>query len=133
MEYVIAILVVGVFAAVIYFWMKKENKDMRGMVAELNDAQKADLMNNQVQGFDPAHNTWMQRGMIARATDKGNKMALKVLWFNTVIQNATLNDFQYADISVPKAEYQAHNLKEGDMVKMFINPNKAKAELVFEN
>lgn len=63
--------------------------------------------------------------MIAEINVKGeNKVALKVLWYNTVIQNATVNQCQYADINMKKSDFDAKGLKNGDFVEIFIDPTK---------
>lgn len=129
-KYPIALAIVAVLAVIIVIWAKKEKKIQAGMLSHLTDEQKAFLQDNQVANYDANKFTWTQRGMIGEVTDKGSKVALKVLWFNTVIQNATLNDFQYADITMKKEDFNARGLSQGSIVTIFINPNKAKAEIV---
>lgn len=73
---------------------------LKEMLSNLTEDQKKQLEDNQVENFDDKKHTWIQRGMIGSVTDKNNKVALKVLWYNTVIQNATLNQCQFADINM---------------------------------
>ena len=125
MEYVIAGLIIGIFAGVIVIWAKKENGNLENMLSNLTEEQKKDLEDNQVENYDEEKFTWTQRGMIAEVNVKGEKkVALKVLWYNTIIQNAMLNQCQYADITMKKEEFDAKGLKNGDFVKISINPEK---------
>lgn len=125
MEYLILVVVLAIFAGVIVIWAKKEKEILNDILANLTKEQKEALENNQVEDFDDKKHTWTQRGMIASVKVKGeSKVALKVLWYNTVIQNNTLNQCQYADINMKKADFDEKGLKVGDFVKIFINPEK---------
>lgn len=125
MEYIIAIIVIAAFAAVIMIVAKKEQGILDNLLLKLTDEQKKDLENNQIEDFDEKKHTWIQRGMIAEVNTKGdNKVNLKVLWYNTIIQNDTVNQCQYADISMKKSDFDNKGLKNGDFVKIFIDPAK---------
>ncbi len=125
-----AILVVAVFITIILLWLKKENKLKDEMVSALSEDLKSSLQNNQVENYDSQRHIWTQKAYIGSVRDKGTKVALKLLWYNTVIQNATLNQFQYADVTMKKAEFEGRGLKQGMIVKMRIDPNTAKAEII---
>lgn len=125
MEYLITILVIAIFIVIIMVWAKKDNGILDGLLSNLTEEQKKELEDNQVENFDEKKHTWTQRGMIAEINVKGeNKVALKVLWYNTVIQNATVNQCQYADINMKKSDFDAKGLKNGDFVEIFIDPTK---------
>lgn len=125
MEYLITILVIAIFIVIIMVWAKKDNGILDGLLSNLTEEQKKELEDNQVENFDEKKHTWTQRGMIAEINVKGeNKLALKVLWYNTVIQNATVNQCQYADINMKKSDFDAKGLKNGDFVEIFIDPTK---------
>lgn len=125
MEYIIAIIVIAAFAAVIMIVAKKEQGILDNLLLKLTDEQKKDLEDNQIEDFDEKKHTWIQRGMIAEVNTKGdNKVNLKVLWYNTIIQNDTVNQCQYADISMKKSDFDNKGLKNGDFVKIFIDPAK---------
>ncbi len=125
MEYLITILVIAIVIGIIMVWAKKENKMLEGLISNLTDEQRRKLEDNQVENFDEKKHTWTQRGMIAEVNVKSeSKVALKVLWYNTIIQNATLNQYQYADINMKKSDFDAKDLKNGDFVKIFIDPSK---------
>ena len=132
MEYVIGAIIVLAFIGVILVMAKKEGNNLENMLSNLTEEQKRTLEDNQIENFDDKKHTWVQRGMIAQVCEKNNKVALKVLWYNTIIQNATLNKCQYADISMKKSEFESHGLKNGDFVKIYINPEKCKVNIVFD-
>ena len=125
MGYLIMILVIVIFIGIIMVLAKKDNEILNNLLSNLTEEQKRKLEDNQVENFDEKNHTWTQRAMIAEINVKGeNKVALKVLWYNTVIQNATLNQCQYADINMKKSDFDAKGLKNGDFVKIFIDPAK---------
>ena len=125
MEYIITIIVIAIFVAIIMIWAKKEQGILDNLLLNLTDEQKKDLEDNQIEDFDEKKHTWIQRGMIAEVNTKGdNKVNLKVLWYNTIIQNDTINQCQYADISMKKSDFDNKGLKNGDFVKIFIDPEK---------
>lgn len=125
MEYIVTILVIAIFVFVLMLLAKKDKKILDDLISNLTEEQKRNLENNQVEDFDEKKHTWTQRAMIAEVNDKGrDKVALKVLWYNTIIQNTTLSQCQYADINMKKSVFNEKGLKNGDFVKIFINPTK---------
>lgn len=122
----------AIFIVIFYFWAKKEKEVLQEMLSRLTEEQKKELEDNQVQPLEDKKFAWIQRGMIGKVTDKNNKVALKVLWYNTVIQNDTLNKCQFADVTINKDVFEAHGLKEGSFVKILIKPEDAKAEIIFD-
>ena len=120
MEYIIG----GVFIVVVFFFLKKENQKLEEMVANLNEEQKNELSLTDVKFIEGKNDEWIQNGMIGEMVDKGNKFAIKVLWHNRVIQNATYDQIQYGDTSLSKEEVEKNGLKVGDFVKVYIAPAK---------
>jgi hypothetical protein len=124
MEYIIGGFIVGVFIVVVFFFLKKENQKLEEMVANLNEEQKNELSLTDVKFIEGKNDEWIQNGMIGEMVDKGNKFAIKVLWHNRVIQNATYDQIQYGDTSLSKEEVEKNGLKVGDFVKVYIAPAK---------
>lgn len=124
MEYIIGGFIVGVFIVVVFFFLKKENQKLEEMVANLNEEQKNELSLTDVKFIEGKNDEWIQSGMIGEMVDKGNKFAIKVLWHNRVIQNATYDQIQYGDTSLSKEEVEKNGLKVGDFVKVYIAPAK---------
>lgn len=125
MEYLIAILVVVIIIIIMMQLAKKDSEILNELVSNLTEEQKRKLEDNQVDDFNEKNFTWNQIGMIAKVNIKGeNKVSLKVLWYNTIIQNNTLSKYQYADINMKKSDFDAKGLKNGDFVRMFIDPKK---------
>lgn len=52
MEYLIAFIVIIIFAGIFYFWAKKENITLEEMLSNLTEEQKNELKDNQVENFD---------------------------------------------------------------------------------
>lgn len=130
MVYLIIIVFIAIFAGIMMIWAKKENENLDNLLSNLTEEQKNDLKDNQVENFDEKSHTWTQRAMIAEVKVKGeNKVNLTLLWYNTVIQNNTLNQCQSADINMKKSDFDAKGLKEGDFVKMFMDPEKCNAKI----
>ena len=124
MEYIIGGFIVGVFIVVVFFFLKKENQKLEEMVANLNEEQKNKLALTDVKFVEEKNDEWIQNGMIGEMVDKGNKFAIKVLWHNRVIQNATYDQIQYGDTSLSKEEVEKNGLRVGDFVKVYIAPAK---------
>lgn len=124
MEYIIGGFIVGVFIVVVFFFLKKENQKLEEMVANLNEEQKNELSLTDVKFIEGKNDEWIQNAMIGEMVDKGNKFAIKVLWHNRVIQNATYDQIQYGDTSLSKEEVEKNGLKVGDFVKVYIAPAK---------
>ena len=124
MEFVIGFLVVGAFIGVVVFFLKKENKKLEEMVSNLTEDQKNKLALTEVKFVEGKNDEWIQEGMIGEMVDKGNKFAIKVLWHNRVIQNATYDQLEYGDTSLSKEDVEKNNLKVGDFVKVYVAPAK---------
>jgi len=124
MTWIIAGAIVGAIIAVFAFFVKKSAVQNDELVGELTEEQKGRLKATDVRFVEGKKAEWIQDGMIAKMIDKGGKYALKVLWCNKVIRNATLGEIQYADVSIKKEEAETHGLKTGDFVKLYIAPEK---------
>lgn len=124
MEFIIGVLVVGVFIGLIVFFLKKENNKLKELVGNLNEEQKNKLALTDVKFVEGKNDEWIQEGMIGEMKDKGYKYAIRVLWHNKVIQNATYDQLQYGDTSLSKKDVESNGLKVGDFVKVRVAPAK---------
>lgn len=124
MEYIIAFLGFLVVLAVIFFFLNKEQKKLKEMESNLNDEQKNKLSLTEVKFVEGKDDEWIQDGIIGEMRDKGNKFAIRVLWHNKVIQNATYDHLQYGDTSLSKEDVEKNGLKVGDFVKVKVAPAK---------
>ena len=122
MAYVIAGLVVAVFVAVVFFIAKKDSGERNQMVADLTEEQKNFLMATEPEFVE--ENAWVQDALVAKVTEKGGKFDIRMLWYNKTMQNNEYETITIADASIKKAEQEAHNLKVGDAVKLYIAPEK---------
>ena len=124
MEYIIGVMVVGAFIGLIVFFLKKEHNKLEEMVGNLNEEQKNKLALTDVKFVEGKNDEWIQEGMIGELKDKGNKYAIRVLWHNKVIRNATYDQLQYGDTSLSKKDVESNGLKVGDFVKVSVAPAK---------
>ena len=119
---------VAILAGIIYIWSKKENEKIEKVASQLTEEQKNNLVDNQVENFNEKKITWTQRGMISEVKESGSKVKVRVLYYNTVVQNNTLNQICATDLKVDKSEFEKH----GSFVKIFIDMNKFESNIVFE-
>ncbi len=122
MDYVIIGAIVGVFAAVIIVLAKKERKKLEEMISQTTEEQRNKLALTEVNFVDGKDNEWIQDGMIAEMTTKGNKVALKILWHNKVIQNNDYDQITFGDTSVSLSDAEKYGLQVGSFVKVKIAP-----------
>ena len=132
MGYAIMIALIVVFIAVVFVIAKKDAKERDEMVGKLTDEQKSRLEATDVDVVET--NAWVQEAMVAKMTDKGGKYSLRLLWYNKVLENNEFQTITIADTSISKKEQEAHDVKEGDFVKMYIAPEKSvgSVKVVFE-
>lgn len=131
MTYLPVFIIVGAIVGVFIFLIKKDNERLAGYVAKTTEEQKAKLAATEITLVDGKKNVWTQTGMICDAKIKSeSKVALVVLYHNKVIQNNTYNQIEHADLNISKAEFDSHNLKVGDFVKIYIDPEKG-AKVIF--
>ncbi|MBR6849166.1 MAG: hypothetical protein IKM88_02875, partial [Lachnospiraceae bacterium] len=120
--YVIGGIVVGIIVAVVAVVMKKDAKELEEMTAKLSEEQKKLLMETDVEFVEK--NAWVQDAIIAKMVDKGGKYDVRLLWYNKVMDNNESNEITIADAALKKADQEAHHLKIGDVVKLYIAPEK---------
>ena len=114
--------IVMIFVVIVIILGLKRKKECDEMVSKLTEEQKNILMSTEVNFVEK--NAWVQKAMVAKINDKGNKLDISLLWFNKVIQNGEYNTITIADVSIKKSEQEEHNLKEGDFVKFYFAPEK---------
>ena len=101
----------------------KDSKERKEMVSKLTEEQRNILMSTEVNFVEK--NAWVQKAMVAKMKDKGNKIDIRLLWFNEVLQNNEYNTITIADVAITKSEQEEHNVKEGDFVKFYFAPEKS--------
>lgn len=124
MEFIIGGMVVGAFIGLIVFFLKKEHNKLEEMVENLNEEQKNKLALTDVKFVEGKNDEWIQEGMIGEMKDKGHKYAIRVLWHNKVIRNATYDQLQYGNTFLSKKDVESNDLKVGDFVKVHVAPAK---------
>ena len=119
---IISIGIVIVFIVIVLIVAMKDKNEAGEMVSNLTEEQKNTLMSTDVKFVDK--NAFIQQAMVVKLKDKGNKVGLRLLWFNKVIHNNEYNTITIADATIKKSEQEEHNLKYGDFVKMYFAPEK---------
>ncbi len=130
--YVVMGAVIGVFVVIVFVIAKKDAKERDEMVSKLTPEQKQRIEDAEVVFVEKS--AWVQEAMVAKVVDKGGKTDLRLLWFNKTMDNNEANTITIADASITKAEQDAHKLKVGDFVKLYIAPEKTvgSVKVVFE-
>lgn len=122
MGYVIIGAVIGALVAVVFTIAKKDAKERDEMVSKLTEEQKDRIMNAEVEFVE--QNAWVQEAMVAKIVEKGTKFDARLLWYNSTLGNHENQSITIADASISKADQEAHNVKVGDFVKLYIAPEK---------
>lgn len=132
MGYLIMVVVIGAIIGVVFVVAKKDSKERDEMVSKLTEEQKNLLMLTEVKFVEK--NAWIQDAIVGKINDKGNKIDIRLLWYDKVIQNNEYNTITIADTSITKAEQETHNLKIGDIVKMYFAPEKTigRVKIIFD-
>ena len=93
MPYLIVAVVVVIFIAVVFIVAGKDSKERIDMVSKLTEEQRNILMSTEVNFVEK--NAWVQKAMVAKMKDKGNKIDIRLLWFNEVLQNNDIIKLQW--------------------------------------
>lgn len=130
--YLIIGAILGIFVAVIVVISKKDAKELEEFVAKLSEEQKKQLMEAEVNFVE--EEAWVQEAFVAKMTDKGGKYDVRLLWYNKTMNNNESQEITIADANLKKEEQEAHNVKVGDFVKLYIAPNKTvgSVKIVFD-
>ncbi len=129
MHYIIAIVMVGIFIAVVMILAWKEKKEIDALVSKLSEEQKHLLTTADVVFVKDT--VWIQKAMVANIKEKRNKTEVRLLWFNMVINNNTYNTMRIADAKITKVEQEEHNLKYGDYVQMYLDAKKSEVKIIW--
>ncbi len=122
----IGTVVCVIFAFIVFYLSKKANAKNDERVKSLTDEQRATLINAPVTQASSREGGAIVKGLLYEVTLRGqSKAKLVVLFYNTYFPNS-LNQIQWADLSIPFMTLQDHQLKQGDYVNMQINANGAK-------
>lgn len=129
MEYIIAIVMVGIFIAEVMISAWKEEKEIDALVSKLSEEQNYLLTTADVVFVKDT--VWIQKAMVANIKEKRNKTEVRLLWFNMVINNNTYNTMRIADVKITKLEQEEHNLKYGDYVQMYLDAKKSEVKIIW--
>ena len=132
MGYVIIGAVIGAFVAAVFAIAKKDAKERDEMISKLSNEEKERIMKAEPQFVE--ENAWVQEAYVAKIVEKGSKSDVRLLWYNTTMNNNENETITIADASISKADKEAHNVKVGDFVQLDDNyhviPGNAGQELI---
>ena len=130
LEYLYALIPVGILIIVMLIAIKKTNQIQARLEQGLSDEQKSRLALTDIV-FTPGKNDeWTQDAIVCEMKEKGEVYKLRLLWHNKVIRTSGYDKLQLADAKIGNAEADAHGLKPGDIVKLKIVPGKS-CDIVF--
>mgnify|MGYP001062759818 CR=1 FL=1 len=136
MENIIVFAIVLVFVVIVFIVAKKGNDRDAKYVSELSEGDKKNIMDNEVKFVEGKKNTWTQKGYICDIKEKRNdKVALVILWYNSVIKNGGPHDnsIQGADVTIKKSELESHGLKVGSYIRFEMAPEKiSSVRIIFD-
>ena len=132
MGYVIIGAVIGAFVAAVFAIAKKDAKERDEMISKLSNEEKERIMKAEPQFVE--ENAWVQEAYVAKIVEKGSKSDVRLLWYNTTMNNNENDTITIADASISKADKEAHDVKVGDFVKLYIAPEKTvgSVKIVFD-
>lgn len=130
LEFIFGGIIVGVFVAVVFVLVKKENEKTAKLVSNLTDEQTNILKSSEVVSL--GNYKYIFIAMVAKVEDKGNKVLLNLLHCDKVRAGVTYNKIIGADAKITKAEQEKYNLKEGNFVKICVDYDKFDVKVIFE-
>lgn len=127
MEYLlyllVAVVVCGGFGGVIYVLAQKDKQKDEERISNLTEEQKQTLLTTPYLGVQGLPNAVLAHGLICEIPKITNRKAsLVILYNNEYYPNG--RGISHADINVSIKEYNEHNLKTGDYVKILLNEDK---------
>ncbi len=128
------IYVVPIMAVIILvFWLiiRKQNKVKEALEAAMTQEQKDRLLQTQPSAAPDGKGGFVIEALVVEMTDKGSKYGLRLMWHNTVIPNNEMGKLMMTNMSVPKDKADANNLKVGDYVRYWMDPEKQKWDVLF--
>lgn len=119
----IGVVVCAIFGGVIYILAKKDKAKDEERISNLTEEQKKAILTTPYLGVQGLPNAVLAHGLIYEIPKMTNrKAALVVMFNNEYYPNG--NGISHADINVSMKEFNEHNLKVGDYVKILLNEDK---------
>ena len=118
---------------VLVFWLviRSQNKVKNTLEAAMTQEQKDRLMATKPEAAPAGKGGFVIEALVIEKIDKGSKYSVRLMWHNTVIPNNVYNKLMMTSMNVPKDKADAHNLKVGDYVRYWMDPEKQKWDILF--
>ena len=129
MIYVVPIL--AVIILVLWLIIRKQNKVKEALEAAMTPEQKDRLLQARPTAAPAGKGGFVIEALVVEKLDKGSKYGVRLMWHNTVIPNKVLNKLMMTSLTVPKDKADAANLKVGDYVRYWMDPEKQKWDILF--
>lgn len=127
MEYLlyllVAVVVCGVFGGVIYVLAQKDRAKDEERISNLTEEQKRAILTTPYLGVQGLPNAVLAHGLIYEIPKMTNRKAELVVMYNNEYY-PNVRGISHADINVSMKEFNEHNLKVGDYVKILLNEDK---------
>ncbi|KFI69243.1 hypothetical protein [Bifidobacterium magnum] len=121
MGYVAAIIALLIIIAFIWIRGNKKNKKKLDSF-DITDEQRATLKRAPVTIDKRNPHSWNQLALIQNVTKRGGRTVVDAMWYNTMINNDTMNDIAMAQFTVSYNELKDHNINVGDYVSINLDP-----------
>lgn len=124
MEYLVAPLVVGVFAALVYYFAKKEREADEAIVETMSEDVKQALMDAPMRPVEGIPNGAAVTGYVYKIKKQNEKNAwLTVMYYNQYFPNFR-DQILSVTIKASLEDMQTHNIGEGSYMLMLFNEDK---------
>ena len=118
-------------ALVFYLIIRKQNRKTDAFKNALTKEQKDRLINTKPVRADASRGGFILEALVVELRDKGAKTFVRLMWFNALIQNNSFLDMMTANVNVSTEEAKSRDLKVGDFVRFWFNPQQQKWDIMF--
>ena len=129
MVYVVPIM--AVLILIVFLIIRKQNKLKDILENSMTQAQKDRLLGTKAMPAPDGRSGFVTEALVVELQDKGEKLFVRLMWHNTVIPNNSYNQLMMAEAKVDKAQAEARNLRVGDYVTFWMDPEKQKWDILF--
>jgi hypothetical protein len=119
----VGVVVCAILGGVVYVLAKNDKKKDEERISNMTEEQKREILTTPYLGVSGLPNAVLAHGLIYEIPKMTNRKAELVVMFNNeYFPNG--NGISHADINVSIKEFNEHNLKVGDYVKILLNEDK---------
>ena len=132
LELIWGLVIVGIVIGIFFVLAKKENEESDKLISTLTEEQINVLKSSEVFSVDGKACAYVCTAMVAKIVDKGNKVAISLLYNDKFRMGATFNKITCASSKITKVEQEKYNLKVGDFVKICIDFDKFDTKIILD-